>query len=288
MRYSLANRFKGALLGAFLGQLPFLNEMTAKNLDWLEMVISGIQSLIDLGKFESKDWHRRKQQIFPNHNQDSYQLYEEIVTTLPVALFFHESTVKLRQSLLQLAQWHNDPVIRDGTLVVGYAIALCLTEKLSLYTVIPQTISFLGESSSLSQQLLKINYLLKEQAGLERVQAELVGKKSEQAITIAFYCFLRTLEDFRLSVLLSHRIGISNTSVITGVLSGAYNSVVGIPVSWQLLAQTNLTKSQLTSFSQMLKLADALVYVWSGVYDTHNQAEVRQHNHVIAAPRVIR
>jgi hypothetical protein len=81
---------------------------------------------------------------------------------------------------------------------------------------------------------------------------------------------MSTIEDFRLSVLRalqnSHRS--PEISAITGALSGAYNSAVGIPISWQvMLVQANSTEGQVSSSRRMVELADALAAVWSGVYD---------------------
>nr|WP_306558195.1 ADP-ribosylglycohydrolase family protein [Nostoc sp. 'Peltigera malacea cyanobiont' DB3992] len=86
------------------------------------------------------------------------------------------------------------------------------------------------------------------------------------------------------------------TGAITGALSGAYNGTGGIPVNWQvLLLQRNSPAWGLTSFSQMLKLTDTLVAVWSGVYDLSlNASELTEEGcevallSVYAAPRVIR
>ncbi len=128
---------------------------------------------------------------------------------------------------------------------------------------------------------------------------------------MAFYCFLSTLEDLRLAVLRATYNSNSKvqgitclnsqaTGAITGALSGAYNSTGGIPVNWRvLLWQENSTAWGLMSFSQMLKLADALLAVWSGMYNyILNPSELKDERCVIAlevaplsvyaAPRVIR
>jgi len=278
MRYSLGSRFKGTILGALLGektafsrrnQLQGAGTLKITSLHWSDMTIECASSLISLGRFDQQDWQKAKQQELTNLENS----YWAILATLPVALFFHENPIKLRHNLLLAAQiWQNDPVVRDGILAVGYAIAQSLTEKLTSISLISQTISFIGETSTdLPQQLLKVNNLLEDGAGLERVQAEFSKEeKLSHSIGVAFYCFLSTIEDFRLSVLRalqnSHRS--PEISAITGALSGAYNSAVGIPISWQvMLVQANSTEGQVSSSRRMVELADALVAVWSGVYD---------------------
>ena len=278
MRYSLGSRFKGTILGALLGektafsrrnQLQGAGTLKITSLHWSDMTIECASSLIYLGRFDQEDWQKAKQQELTNLENS----YWAILATLPVALFFHENPIKLRHNLLLAAQiWQNDPVVRDGILAVGYAIAQSLTEKLTSISLISQTISFIGETSTdLPQQLLKVNNLLEDGAGLERVQAEFSKEeKLSHSIGVAFYCFMSTIEDFRLSVLRalqnSHRS--PEISAITGALSGAYNSAVGIPISWQvMLVQANSTEGEVSSSRRMVELADALVAVWSGVYD---------------------
>ncbi|MEH1944625.1 MAG: ADP-ribosylglycohydrolase family protein [Nostoc sp.] len=311
MRYSPANRFKGTLLGAFLGESVAsagIQFQSYANLG--RMALLGTESLIALGRLDLDDWIGRQQQESLHLAATDDISIEIIIATLPVALFFHENPIKLRQNLLHVLKiWDDDPVVRDGTLAVGYAIALALTEKLDPITLIPQTISFLGETpTSISKNLLIVQNLLEQGAGLSRAQAEFAKEeKLSNTIPMAFYCFLSTLEDFRLAVLRATDNGNSKvqaarpissqaTGAITGALSGAYNGISGIPVTWQvLLLQRNSPIWGLTSFSQMLKLSDALVAVWSGVYDVAlNVRELTEEGcveaplSVYAAPRVIR
>ncbi|MBD2680354.1 MULTISPECIES: ADP-ribosylglycohydrolase family protein [Nostoc] len=310
MRYSLISRFRGTLLGAFLGGSLTSGGIQPQNYpDFGRMAILGIQSLISLGRLDLDDWIARQQQA-------SLHLAptDMIIATLPVALFFHENPIKLRKNLLRVLKiWDDDPVVRDGTLAVGYAIALALNEKLDPLTLIPQTISFLQETpTSIPKKLLRIQDLLAQGAGLERVQAEFAGKENlSNTIAMAFYCFVSTLEDFRLAVLRATKKGDSklqdatnlmahSTGAITAALSGAHNTTAGIPLNWRvLLLEKDSPASELTSFDEMLELADALVAVWSGLYDNVplDPKELTQEGcalsrvallSVYAAPRVIK
>jgi ADP-ribosylglycohydrolase len=312
MRYSTVSRFKGTLLGAFLGgSLASGGKIQFQSYpDLGRMTVLGIQSLIALGRLDLDDWIGRQQQESLHIAPTDAISIKIIIATLPVALFFHENPIKLRKNLLYVLKvWEDDPVVRDGTLAVAYAIALALTEKLDPLTLIPQIISFLGETpTSIPKKLLRVQNLLEQGAGLSRVQAEFAKEeKLSNTIAMSFYCFLSTLEDFRLTVLrATHNdnskvqdatpLSSQATGAITGALSGAYNGTAGIPVNWQvLLLQKNSPAWGLTSFSQMLELTDAFVAVWSGVYDlalnpkelTAEGSEVALLS-VYAAPRVIR
>jgi hypothetical protein len=298
MRYLLESRFKGAFLGGLLGetlaqssqpQYPVIHHFA-------QSVVPGATSLVKLGKFDINDWFEIYQQKFTD-----LETSQIIFATIPLSLFCHENPVKLHHNLLQiLKNWDSNPEVRDSTLAIGYAIAQSLTEKLYPQTLIPQIIAFIGETpTALPQNLLKINNLLAQKAGLERVQAELGSQeKLSDGIALAFYYFLSTLEDFRLTLLRTIRhqenwkhnsvIHSQNISAITAVLSGVYNSSVSIPTPWRV----SLTR-EFSQISPMLELADALAIAWSGVYQPIlNFQEFPQAESftpcVYAAPRVIK
>ena len=306
MRYSLVSRVRGIFLGAFLGE----SLATHNRCDLGAMTILGVQSLIEYGRLDVDDWLKRYQQAAVDLNITHIAWGKIILATLPVVIFFHEDTIKLKKNLLQVLQiWDTNPVMTDAALVIGYVIAQSLTEKLDPITLIPQTISFLGKTTtSIPQTLLKVNSLLAQDAGLEQVRGELTKQEELSSnIALAIYCFLSTLEDFRLTVLRVNNhtrkqeywcLGSQSRSAITGALSGAYNTAVGIPVNWQVLfPATNSAPWGLKNFSQMLELADTLVEVWSGVYTvTPNTQELTKPGYgmngnllsIYAAPSVIR
>lgn len=304
MRYSLLSRFRGTIVGAFLGEsLASINEEASVN--WGKIALLGAESLIGRSQLNLDDWIQRQQTEFPDLDTRDGVSLKAIIATLPVALFYFDNTVKLRQNLSQaIAIWDQDLVVRDGTLAVGYAIAQCLTEKLNTKTLIPQTIDFIGETPTfVPQALLKVNNLLLQGAGLETVQRSLSREeKLSKAVAMAFYCFLSTLEDFRLSILRAtdNNNAVPAIGAITGALSGAYNSLTSIPVSWQMkLSPANSATSTLSNRKQMIELADGLVAVWSGAYDLAPYTDYLQQEGyamsdkqstlcVSAAPRVIR
>ncbi|MBD2340239.1 ADP-ribosylglycohydrolase family protein [Calothrix sp. FACHB-156] len=320
MRYSVVSRFRGTLLGALVGaSVASANDKKSSDrYDIDKIAVLGTESLIKVGRLDVDDWRQYYSSPSPDLIATDNTLGKVILATLPVSLFFHENTFKLRQNLLRVLEiWEDNPVVRDGTLAVGYAIAQALTEKLHIRTLIPETIAFIGETpTSLPQQLLKVQALLDQGAGLAKAQAELSREdKLSNAIAMAFYCFLTTLEDYRLAVLRatqnadvwrqdSKRLHLHTVSAITGALSGAYNSTAGIPVAWQILySQANSTTLGLSNFSQMVGLADPLVTVWSGLYNfALNSSQLRAEGDtmseeaaslplqvcVYSAPRVIR
>ncbi len=217
------------------------------------------------------------------------------MATLPVALFYHDNEIKLRQNLLSVVNiWQHDPVSRDGALAVGYALLQSLTE-INPAALIPQTIDFLGDSQSLlGQHLAQVQTLLEQGAGLERAVTHLArDSQPSTPIALAFYCFLSTLEDFRLSILRAARTGYHlQVSAITGALSGAYNSTSGIPATLRMALSRPDNKPMaawgMTTEAEMLELSDCLLAVWSGVYDQATYTDGVMPAAAIAAPGVIR
>lgn len=322
MRYSLLSRFRGALLGSFVGEIlgsggagrrisgkamlippkrEDANSVETRLIasvptlsDWSQIAVCGTESLIRCGKLDIEDWllHSGMMQSSLLLLKTTASSSEAAVATLPIALFFHEDEVKLRQQLLKAAAvWQQDSSESEDVLAVALAIALALTEKLDFTTLIPRTLAYLGTSQTpLVNQLEKVQTLVDKGAGLDttltqlRQDAQRTGKaesRSDMSIALAFYCFLNTPEDFRLCVTRAARTGYQpqTTAALTGALSGVYNSVIGIPIGWRL------TTNRISTGIQRLQQADRLLALWSGVYDVSAVDQCQQA--AVAAPRVI-
>jgi hypothetical protein len=268
MRYSLSSRFRGTLLGAAIGEVSCApkhfaypdatkTEAQAQLLTGNvahpklpgvasggRLAVLGAESLIRLGRFDLNDWRHAcgKDSLlgmsFVSSEQNAINcLSTAIIATLPITLFYHENEIRLRQNLQLLIAGQDKAVSRDGALAVGYAITQSLNEKLNAATLIPQIITFLGEpETQIAQHLRQVQTLLAQRASLARAVDELSRDGSSTPIALAFYCFLSTLDDFRLSVM---RAALTNyqpqiTSAIAAALSGAYNTTSGIPINWRL------------------------------------------------------
>lgn len=298
MRYSLVNRVKGTFMGAFLGE-SLANPNCCK---LGKIAVLGTESLISLGRLDVDDWLKRQEQAGIELKTNIHSWGQIIFATLPVVMFFHENPVKMRESILEVQRififnQQHEPLIRDASLIIGYAIAKSLNEKIDPLNLISEIVNFLDKtSSSLPQQLIKVNDLLKKGVGLETAKKELNSPETLiNNIGLAFYCFLSTLEDFSLTVFRATKNHDFTHEYITGAmagaLSGAYNSIVGIPVNWQISPSlTNSSPWGLDNFSQMLELADRMMAVWSGVYDFSDDfGEFTKKGYTIfAAPKIIR
>lgn len=334
MRYSLLSRFRGAFLGTVFGeivgaygdrwQLCTKQEIQQPSSAG-RLVVRGTEGLIRGGKLDLVDWCEASESINQNQSEKRQgNLLKEtnlarintpaypgikrtagdiraIISTVPVALFFHEDEAKLRQNLQQVADvWQDDSVLKDGTLAIGYAIALALKEKLNPATLITETINYLDVETSLVQQLRQVEILLAEGAGLETTLKTLIPRSTtappNTSVALAFYCFLSTIEDLQLSVMRAARCPQAQvTSAIAGALSGTFNSVAGVPVAWRLaLGKQPPDNSPLTqlwglnSEAELLRLAARLLAAWSGVYNADKFLIDPTQVPAVAAPKVIK
>ncbi len=326
MRYSISSRFRGAILGITIGEwlersnsqqysptgsdaslnrlqkqvpstLETQNLFEGANDRILSLVISGTRSIIGRGRFDAEDWRVRV--LEQNRGLSALQAIGSIV---PISLFYHENEIKLRQNLhLALAALGQDePESQECALAVGYAIALSVQAKLNWFKLISQTIAFVGSQTETGQKLATVKTLLEQNAGLERAINSLgISQQPSSQIALAFYCYLSTLEDFHLAIKRAVRISIPRsqlTSAITGALSGAYNGLASIPATLRMPLSSNSTANSvsvsvtmMTTEVEMLRLSDALVAVWSGVYEQANlPADLSQVVSAIAAPYVMR
>ena len=218
---------------------------------------------------------------------------ELTIATLPLALFFHDDQNRQQQRLLQTVQlWRCLPDVEPGLLAVGYAIAQALQDCLEPQTLLPQIITYLKQSTaSQSTPLLELigtleqtQTLVKQGAGLYTAinQLQVRQQTGNEAIALAFYCFLSTPCDLRLALLRAARCGDAAPVIaaLTGALGGAYQGIGGLPLAWVA------TDSHLWGITDtaLHELADHLFAAWSGVYAPAGRMAVA----AFAAPGVIR
>ncbi len=186
--------------------------------------------------------------------------------------------------MLATEVWPNEnkPEWETAILAVGYTIARYLKQRLDPATAIEQTLAYLKTDNALTEMLLQVQILLEKGADLETATTHLCksatalrerqgeGEKKLQTesivnpgnlipIALAFYCFLNTPEDLRLSVVRAARCGIAGqiTCALTGALSGAYNGVAAIPVEWRLLFSATVKSLPLGDGPRTLALGNS-------------------------------
>lgn len=227
-----------------------------------------------------------------------------IISSLPVSLLYHEDELKLQQKLYQWGKvWKNYLEVNLSNLVIGYIIAQILTERLDLLDIIPRIIDYIGKKEPLVGQLRQVDKLINEGANLDAAinyfskdvkyieKQQILYQGQEKSlystffipISLALYCFLSTPEDFSLAVLRSARTGwATQTCTIVGTLSGAYNSISGVPVEWR--QKMGVEFLGIKDEIEIMKLAKNIWAVWCGVYDPNITPSIMP---AIAASNVI-
>ena len=252
MTYSLLNKFRGAWLGGYLGSLATQGKLPSL---WGQIAKLGAQSLIKLGYLDLAHW-QQEVSIDPELLKliGTAKSSEVVWAVLPVILFYHEQPRKLIPQLLSaLNFWLVPNASPQSGVALGEAIALLLGKNPQPHHLIDRT--SLKEILSLPrgfwQELPCLELALKE--------INFHTPKDYRAVAIACYVFLNTPKDFRLSIqrsVLSPPAEVTTT--LTGMLSGTYNGLSGIPLNWYWQNLELATNQQ--------EAIDSLFAGWSGVH----------------------
>ena len=312
MRYSLLSRFQAVLLGMTLGEELGIysqicrSSLAASNLgppSGLNLLAwqpqrSGSPSPAKARMAQMTEWliqsgGRAIQSSLPAATANSKS--EGLTAALPIALFFHDDEIKLRQALVKTVSPEN----LAGAMAISTAIAIALREKLQPMDLIPQTIAVLEQWLEATPSLTDLlNPLEQVQVGLgQHVSLHTIAARLQpsllpihRTIAIAFYCFLSTPEDFQLSVLRAVQVANApgagaSAGALTGAISGAHNSTIGIPLAWRRLGSVRAIESEKSPEPEFAQLASRLWAVWSGALEPEIS---RLELEAIAAPNVIR
>lgn len=307
MRHALVSHFRGAFAGVCLGDLlaNVYGDSSNKKFSHCELLLEITQLLIGQGRFDLKLCQGLLQEEHLCLDNSFTNLHKLILATLPIALVFHDNCITLRRNVIGLLEvLRTKGFSRDVTLAFAYIVAQAVRENICPKTIIRETIYFIDDTSNnLSQQLLKLDFLLQQRAGLNRIKTELDKLEQPDAmIVMVFYSFLVAPEDFRLAILHSLQVGNSSFIVtLVGALSGTSNGMLGIPATWRTsLCSSTLSRLQHSQYLQMLTLAEGLLELWSGLYELNSYQthiisdgfillnENLFSSQVIAAPNIIR
>ncbi len=265
MQHLLLSRFQGALIG---GNIIYINQhQVSPNqliIDTTPALLAGMASLIYHHRFDPQAWAK-------NIQPDISSPDRAIIAMLPLMLFFHDDRVKLRETLIDVSHsWELDWETCSSAVAIGYIISRSLTESFNPRTIISQlqdeTINL---HPDLYQSLSGIDRLLAEAHSLHQVTEKFTASPHPiiTPTVLAIYCFLSTPADFGLATRRAERIEYANqfTCAITGILSGAENTLAGIPLNGYLATQER---------EQWLLAAENLLSAWAGVYHEHSSRSI--------------
>ncbi len=311
MNYHTLDRFRGAWLGSMLGSLMEL-EAVAKPCHelrypyrdveiWRQFFIlreqlakitidsqrADADAIADLLVRESQS--DRQPDLLVEY---SYCL----LSLLPLIIFYGDSWNLLEKIVgkycLKLGNLSHNSELEADTLLWSYFVSSILNSKLELNSrnfskSIGKILTNVGDKkTALTTQLEVVITAMERGVSLQQLSDELLskGNRAQSAIALSCYCFATTATDFKLSVQRASNLEpeiAGLTTVLTGTLSGAYNGMAGIPLSWKKMADKN------TAYSLASQTALKLFRAWVGIYRAESEPESNLETQAIALPNLI-
>ena len=254
-------RFQAAMIGAIVGEtigIQSSGRVPARRVSLDHLMQFYAESLIDPSRVEDPN-----DPIF----REPLTTAESAIALLPVFLFFHEDFTKLRQNVQTVLNlWQNPAVSELDLLAIGYTLSQALRESLNPRRFVTSMFEGLlapPEGIPKLQRLQQVETMVQQGIGLEDATQLILtlsdATLGDAAIALALYCFLSTPGDFRVSMLraVQTRYQVPGVAALTGAISGAYNSTIGIPANWRMI---------MAQQAEIQQLSQRLLASWSGMY----------------------
>jgi hypothetical protein len=227
MNNSWLDRFKGAILGAMIADKVNYYKTSSSSFNWQIMSQKIIVNLIENENIDQENWEEINSEDL---NINSGEL---ILGILPLILFFHETEylcyqqIKPLEKLKNITQKTVDDIILFRKIINSILIANNNDNEQS---------KSLKDILRAAPSLQKTQRLLDNKIPLTQVKQEFRKQKNFNinSLPLSLYCYCRTPDNFRLSILQADRINAPVITPLTGALSGAYNGYSGIPINWRL------------------------------------------------------
>jgi hypothetical protein len=279
MRYCVLNRFKGAWLGSILGEALANHQYKSDRIkiiqyqpqQWLSPRNTMAEALIEhkgLAAESILNIDRNQLKNCGHSDRASLLLLPLIIFCADNIRLFKDIVTHDNLYLLKSAEAMED------VLIWGYAISLALKEKLGgkdldASSLIEQVLMGVGvNNTSLIKKLEIVQKAWRCGSSFNELSEKLssFGDRSQTAIALSFYCFASTPEDFAIAVkrAANTRNVALTTAALTGALSGAYNSLTGIPLYWNIFGNENQV------YREVMTTAKELFDTWSGIYAPQN------------------
>ncbi len=246
MSQSLLNSFRGSLFGTIIATK--IIEHKQIELNW-EIINEKI--IMDLIHTETIAVETCQAIASKDEQLSSGEL---ILRILPLILFFHETEYLLSEQIEKILISHqtNQNIIDE----------LMLFREIIDLTLNPNNES-LKNSLNLSPFLKEIQTLLNSQTSLTELKKKFrqTTDINNNYLLLSLYCFYRTPDNFKLSILQASRWNNPLILGITAALSGAYNGYNDIPIPWRL------TISADKEYNQLYQQISQLWAKWTGVDD---------------------
>lgn len=275
MRYSLQERFIGAYFASVISE-----EFLADQIDpfpWLS-INQEVVTQIPLFADQSLSWDNLRLK------SAELTISEMALAILPIILYYHDNLSKLELLIYQAAQsWQISLSKIDGILWWSTAIALILREKLAPENLWQQ-ISITSEifKNSFQHNLDSLQNLCDRGLSITEVTEELSLITAPECLPflLSLYCFYQTPENFVLTIKQANTLKnrVPRILALTGFLSGAYNTKIGLPIDWRKFSQNG------DNYQKADQLGSKVFALWSGVNLSGRNIDISA---IIATPRTL-
>jgi ADP-ribosylglycohydrolase len=158
-----------------------------------------------------------------------------VMRVAPIGYFYQHDLPKLRQVAAASAlATHHHPIVQVGAVAAAFLVKLAL-DRLSPEDMLPALeLETHGQARDFDQALVR----LEEALNLSSAEAALAhigeGWVAEEAVMMAFYCFLQSPDDFLATIRRGANIQGDSDSIasIAGGISGAYLGLRALPRDW--------------------------------------------------------
>jgi ADP-ribosylglycohydrolase len=278
MIYSLESKFKGAFIGALIGENLAINQGKI-NLDKLDkyepsyalkMLILGTKTIKKNSQLDVKSWiiNLNKNKCNLIQKKDSNYIGEMLMAIFPVTLFYYKNEQTFLENLHLIKQLFCDSdLFLENVLIWGYLVKIILENQFSISQLIDQlnTVTIIDLKKSLILEILvKIDDYIKKKSSLIEVSDYLKHNCYPNLAFVfqALYCFTSVQCDFYLSIKRSlySKEQTQLITTLTGILLGLYNGYNQVPFNWRRKVKQSLLGQE------MLELSEMLFANWSGGY----------------------
>ena len=220
--------------------------------------------------------------------------YSYCLLLLPLIIFYGDNwnlLQKIVRKYLKLSNLLHNSELEADILLWSYLVTLILNSELELNSqyfsrLVRQTLTNREKKTVLTTQLELVIIAMERGVSLHQLSAQLLseGNSGQSAIALSYYCFITTATDFKLSVQRAGKLDpeiTGLTAALTGTLSGAYNGMAGIPLSWKKMANKN------TAYSSASQTVLNLFRAWLGIYLAESEPESNLEIQAIAVQGLI-
>ncbi|NJR45154.1 MAG: hypothetical protein HC775_04745 [Hyellaceae cyanobacterium CSU_1_1] len=273
MHHNTYDRFGGSWWGGIIGQ-TIANQADALTQSWVlerrqiaEMLLSEKLNRTNLASFlASQSADSRLNEV----NNEKY--HSNLLSLLPsIILQTDEPNLYLRlMPNLKSVQANSNIVFSQNIniLIWGYLLTTVLNHQTHLWEQALSIEEIFNPNlipNPLTEKLSIVLQGIKSGSSLQQITEQLSSKDQLQAtaIALAWYCFVTTPHDFKLSVQRAARVDSKLswlTITLTSTLSGAYNGMTVILDNWR----TDIEQNQSWQLENHLLLK--LLRFWLGVY----------------------